>query len=209
MSIRSFVLWAVPVSTLFMMMVVTFLSPISGFAAEPAPPEGGGQKAFDIRIAKGQYYFTALGNTGQKNVIPLSGARYMVDADLKITIHPGVSEDGDRVWLHDERFECVLPAGSPFGTPTGWRQSTLQDRVGVKEGNAMADVPPTLEDISKLAGIGGVQIYRIPYAEVAGETRFILVVLSSTPESIAAIITLPQTQQYAKHSWAQWIEIEK
>ena len=198
MSIRSFVLWAVPVSTLFMMMVVTFLSPISGFAAEPAPPEGGGQKAFDIRIAKGQYYFTALGNTGQKNVIPLSGARYMVDADLKITIHPGVSEEGERVWRHEERTQGVKVPGSP----TVWDQQNCQDRV--KEGKALEDVRATLEDISKLAGIGGVQIYRIPYGKVNGEIRFILIVLADTPDPFSKILTVPKTEAYAKYNWDVW-----
>jgi hypothetical protein len=157
---------------------------------EPSKPS-----VFTFHLKKGQYLLSAFGRTGARTIRPLGGDHFREDCDVTITIQPGARESGQIInqvaWRVEEK---TRQTGS--GT---WGAIKLQDKVEDKAD--VTDIEATLQDISKEASLGGIQIYRIPYGKADGEIHSFILAIADTPEPFPMIFTIPKTAVFAKFEW--------
>jgi hypothetical protein len=141
-----------------------------------------------FHMKKGQYLFVAFGNTASRDVQPLNRAHYVDDCELVFTFQPLVHEHGNVFWHHEEKKQS--------GGGRGWGALEFQD-----------EVPVTMEDVSKAASLGGIQIYRISYGKIGEDTRSVIVAIADSPAPYPALFKVPKTEEYSKFEWKTWPDV--
>jgi len=154
--------------------------------------------AFNFSVKKGQYFLWAFSTTAEKVIRPLGAVHCSEDYELVLTVFPTEQKQDQTVWRQEMKFRQV--------GKDNWGGIQVQDSIGEKL--QIEDAPAILEDVSKIGSLAGIQLWRIPYGKVNGETRSILLAIADDTDVFAKLFMLPKTPQYEKHdwkkSWAEW-----
>jgi hypothetical protein len=168
-------------------------------------------RVFDSPLQRGQYVFIGEDNgIKSKNVMensvgPLGAIRIDPEAVsekwvLQIAAQPSTGAKGEKIWNWDAAFLANDQDGSMH------QRAVFRLRSTVSGDKKLETVKIEKVDASKEAGVEGLQLYKIPYAKVGGETYYIIVTIANQEELFPKAITL--SGNYSTYSWHNWLQLK-
>lgn len=178
-------------------------------SAIPEKKEVGEPRVLTLAIPKGQYLFVGSyrGPTGGGEPGPVirPEGQFHVSADagsdgwdIQMTFEKAVTEDAEKVW----KWKAVVRAKAPDGSMQQ-RGACAEKDIVRRFYKPVREVPIEIVDASKEKGIEGLSFYKIPYANVAGETRYVVVAMSNNVDLFAKAITVPEGMSNPVELFAQ------